>query len=117
MSEVVKSVAAADNLEVYPDPAPGEGFFYRSDHYAFVKKVIPAIFLLGGSAMNPNVLFTRATEWQETRYHMPTDVVQRDWNWEGVRMLAAFGLVTGIRIANQEQMPAWKPGAPYKRTR
>jgi hypothetical protein len=30
-------------------------------------------------------------------------------------MLAAFGLVTGLRIANQELMPAWKPGSPYKR--
>jgi hypothetical protein len=31
--------------------------------------------------------------------------VQRDWNWEGARMLAAFGLITRMRIANQEAMP------------
>jgi hypothetical protein len=60
-------------------------------------------------------LFERATVWQNTRYQMPTDVVQPDWDWEGARMLAAFGLVTGMRIANQENMPAWRPGSSYKR--
>lgn len=115
MNEVVKNVAAAFNLDIFPDPAPGEGFFYRSDQYAFIKKGVPALFLLGGPAMDPNLLFERATVWQNTRYHMPTDIVQPDWDWEGARTLAAFGLVTGMRIANQENMPAWKPGSPYKR--
>jgi DNA-binding transcriptional regulator PaaX len=50
-------------------------------------------------------------------YHMPTDILQRDWNGEGARMLAAFGLITGMRIANQEAMPAWKTDSPYKRPR
>ena len=115
MNEVVKSVAAASNLEIFPDPAPGEGFFYRSDHYAFVKRGIPGFFLWGGPAMDPNTLFSRATEWLNTRYHMPTDVIESDWNWEGARNLGSFALVTGLRIANQENMPTWKPGAQYRR--
>ena len=115
MNDVVSSVASALDIEIYPDPAPDEGFFYRSDQYAFVKKGIPSIFLMGGPAMNPNVLFRRATEWQATRYHMPTDVIGSDWNWEGAQMLAAFALVTGMRVANQEKMPSWKSNSPYQR--
>ena len=115
LNEVVKSVAAASDIEIYPDPVPDEGFFYRSDHYAFIKKGIPAIFLLGGPAMNPNVLFARARQWQETRYHTPADVIEADWDWEGARMLASFALMTGRRIADAERMPNWKPGSPYKR--
>ena len=115
LNQVVKSVAVASDMEIYPDPVPDEGFFYRSDHYAFIKKGIPAIFLLGGPAINPNVLFARATEWQKTRYHTPADVIQSDWDWEGPGMLASFALVAGMRIANQEKMPSWKPGSPYKR--
>jgi Peptidase family M28 len=115
LNEVVKSVAAASDVEIYPDPVPDEGFFYRSDHYAFIRRGIPAIFFLGGPAMNPNVLFARAREWQETRYHTPADVIEANWDWEGARMLASFALVTGMRIADQERMPNWKPGSPYKR--
>ena len=115
LDQVVQSVAAASDIEIYPDPVPDEGFFYRSDHYAFIKQGIPAIFLLGGPAMNPNVLFARAKEWQETRYHTPADVIQPDWNWEGAGMLASFALAAGTRIANQEKLPSWKPGSPYHR--
>src|SRR5689334_17992577 len=112
LNHVVTSVAAAFEIEIYPDPIPDEGFFYRSDHYAFIKKGIPAIFLLGGPDMNPNVLFARAREWQETRYHTPADVIEADWDWEGARMLASFALVAGLRIANQESMPKWNTGSP-----
>jgi peptidase M28-like protein len=115
LNEIVKSVAATSDIEIYPDPLPDEGFFYRSDHYAFIRKGIPAIFLLGGPAMNPNVLFARARKWQETRYHTPADVIEADWDWEGARMLASFALVAGKRIADQETMPNWKPGSPYTR--
>src|ERR1041385_3630100 len=115
LDQVVQSVAAASDIEIYPDPVPDEGFFYRSDHYAFIKKGIPAIFLVGGPDMNPNVLFARAREWQETRYHTPADVIEADWDWEGARMLGSFALVAGLRIANQETMPKWKPGSPYHR--
>ena len=115
LSKVVTDVAAASDLEIIPDPVPDEGFFYRSDHYAFIKKGIPAIFLIGGPAMNPNVLLARATQWEQTRYHTPLDLVQADWNWDGAQMLASFALLTGIRIADKETLPRWNPGSSYKR--
>jgi hypothetical protein len=115
LNQIVKSVAATLEVEIYPDPVPDEGFFYRSDHYAFIKRGIPAIFLVGGPAMRPNVLFARATQWQETRYHTPADVIQADWDWEGARMLASFALLAGTSIANQEKLPSWKSGSRYVR--
>jgi Zn-dependent M28 family amino/carboxypeptidase len=115
LDKVVKGVAAETDIDIYPDPVPDEGFFYRSDHYAFIRRGIPAIFLLGGPAMNPNVLLTRASQWQETRYHTPTDLIQADWNWEGARGLASFAFKAGVRIANQDTMPNWKPGSSYQR--
>jgi hypothetical protein len=48
---------------------------------------------------------------------MATDTVQPDWNWEGARGLAVTGLVGGLRIANQDAMPAWKQSSPYNRPR
>jgi len=117
LNEVIKKVADASDIVVVPDPVPEEGFFYRSDHYAFIKKGIPALFLSGGPAEDPQVLIARAQKWETTHYHMPTDTVQPDWNWQGARQLAVLGLITGRRIANQESMPAWKADSPYNRPR
>jgi Zn-dependent M28 family amino/carboxypeptidase len=114
LNDVVRGVAEASGIAIFPDPDPAAEFFTRSDNYAFAQQGIPALFLVGGPAMTPRIL-NQAGEWEATRYHMPRDLVQLDWDWEGARMLAAFGLVTGMRIANQQAMPSWKPGSPYKR--
>src|SRR2546426_1023466 len=91
LNEVVKGVAAASGVEIVPDTS-GEEVFYRSDHYEFIKSGIPAIFLIGGPGED---ITDRAQKFLTTDYHMPTDIVQPDWNWEGARMLTAFGLITG----------------------
>jgi len=109
LNEVVKGVGAAFNVEIVPDTS-GEEVFYRSDHYSFIKKGVPALLLIGGPGED---ISQRAEQFLTTHYHMPIDIVQPDWNWEGARMLAAFGLITGMRIANQEAMPAWKADSPY----
>ncbi|MEP6707322.1 MAG: M28 family peptidase [Pyrinomonadaceae bacterium] len=113
LNGVVKGVAAASGVEIVPDSSEEE-VFYRSDHYDFIKSGIPGLFLIGGPGED---ITERAQKFLTTDYHMPTDIVQPDWNWEGARMLAAFGLITGMRIANQEAMPAWKTDSPYKRPR
>ena len=110
---MVKGVAAASGVEIVPDTS-GEDVFYRSDHYEFIKSGIPALFLIGGPGEE---ITKRAQKFLTTDYHMPTDIVQPDCNWEGARMLGAFGLITGMRIANQKAMPTWKTDSPYKRPR
>ncbi|HEX8650963.1 MAG TPA: M20/M25/M40 family metallo-hydrolase [Pyrinomonadaceae bacterium] len=115
LGKVFEDVAAATGNIVTPDPLPEEKVFYRSDHYAFVKKGVPALMMLGGPGGDLAPFLARAKKWMETDYHQPTDTVRPDWNWDGPRMLAAVGLVIGMRVANAEAMPAWLPSAPFKR--
>ena len=117
LNETVKSVAAASGVEVIPDPLPEEQFFTRSDHYVFVKSGIPSLFLSGGPADADPGLLERAQKWMAENYHMPTDEIQSDWNWEGARGAAIFGLLIGMRVANQEAMPKWKADSPFNRPR
>jgi hypothetical protein len=117
LGALIKEVTAAYNIEIGPDPAPAEGFFYRSDHYAFFKKGIPALFLTGGPGGDQAAVWKRASEWLTTHYHMASDTVQASWDWEGARTLAALGLIAGVRIANRDEMPAWLSSSPYNRPR
>jgi Zn-dependent M28 family amino/carboxypeptidase len=110
-------VATASGLRVIPDPMPEEKAFYRSDHYFFVKKGVPALMLLGAPEGDAKNWIERMKTWEKTDYHQPTDTIRPDWNWDGPRTMAALGLVLGWRVANSDQMPAWLPTSPFNRER
>lgn len=117
LGDLILEVLKAQKLMLVPDPAPQEGIFYRSDHYAFFKKGVPSLYLIGGPANNVMGLMAKASKFLVTDYHMTTDIVQPDWNWDGARSLAVTGLVAGMRIANRDAMPAWVNSSPYNRPR
>lgn len=113
LTEIVNSTGRA----IAPDPMPEEKTFYRSDHYAFVKKGVPALMLLGAPDGDAKLWVERAKKWLKTDYHQASDTVKPDWSWEGARDIAVIGLLTGMRIANADKMPAWLPTSPFNRER
>jgi hypothetical protein len=117
LGSIFEDVAAATGNIVTPDPLPEENAFVRSDHYAFVKKGVPALMLLGGPAGDVSMWIPRAKTWLETDYHSPSDTVKPDWNWTGPQTLAQLGLVIGLRVANADAMPAWRTTSPFNKPR
>ena len=117
LGTIFDEVSAASGTIVTADPVPEENAFVRSDHYAFVKRGVPALMLMGGPAGEPSVWITRMKKWMETDYHTPSDTVKPDWDWTGPRTLAQIGLVIGLRVANAEAMPVWRPSSPFNRAR
>ncbi len=69
LGALIKEVTAAYRVEIAPDPAPEEGFFFRSDHYAFFKRGIPALYLTGGPGGDREAMWNKAGEWLVTHYH------------------------------------------------
>ena len=114
LGAVIASVAAANNIAILPDAAPEEQSLYRTDAYSFWRMGVPALSL---KAQERGVQAARRREWEFKDYHMPTDTVRSDWEWDGARMLTILGLITGMRIANREAMPVWHPFSPYNRPR
>jgi hypothetical protein len=117
LGAVFEAVVVANGATTAPDPVPEERVFYRSDHYAFVQKGVPALMFLGGPAGDVAQWIARAKKWMETDYHQPADIVRPEWHWDGARALAAIGLVTGMRVANADAMPAWLPSSPLNKPR
>ncbi len=110
-------VSAATGAIVTPDPMPEENAFVRSDHYAFVKKGVPALMLLGGPAGDVTTWIPRAKQWMETDYHSPSDTIKPDWNWTGPQTLGQLGMIIGLRVANADAMPAWRATSPFNKPR
>ena len=117
LGKTIADVAAALGVQIIPDPFPGEGVFYRSDHFAFFKRGVPALYLIGTPAGDQAKFGSRAMKWLVTDYHMSTDTIQKDWNWKGAQQLAVIGLVAGWRVADQDAMPAWLSTSPFNRPR
>ena len=117
LGTIFEDVAGATGNIVTPDPLPEENAFVRSDHYAFVKKGVPALMLLGGPAGDIATWIPRAKKWMETDYHSPTDTIKPDWNWTGPQTLAQMGMIIGLRVANADAMPAWKATSPFNKPR
>lgn len=115
LGAVMEGVLTATGMILTADPLPEEGVFYRSDHYAFVQKGVPALMLLGGPEGETSKWIARAQAWMETDYHQPGDIVRPEWVWDGARTVAVIGLVIGMRVANAEASPQWLPSSPFKR--
>jgi Zn-dependent M28 family amino/carboxypeptidase len=105
---------------VGPDPEPERGYFFRSDHFSLAKVGIPAVS--AGESVDfigkdPSFAKRMHDDYNERRYHQPSDEIQGDWNFEGavqdMRLLAELGW----RLANASTMPAYHPDEQFARLR
>jgi hypothetical protein len=106
LGAMLEDVTAAMGIRVEPDSRPEEKHFYRSDHYSFVERGVPALMLMGGLVSMQETM-KRAEDWEKTDYHQPADVIQKTWFWQGAKTVADVMGIMGLRLANADTMPAW----------
>ena len=107
LGAIMADVSSSMGITVAPDPVPDEKVFYRSDHYSFVERGVPALMLMGAPEGDIQDAMKRMKEWEKTNYHQPGDVIGKDWAWEGAKAVADVMGIMGLRIANSDTMPSW----------
>jgi Zn-dependent M28 family amino/carboxypeptidase len=107
LGAMLNDVSASLGIKVIPDPQPEEKIFYRSDHYSFVEKGVPALMLLGAPEGDPKKWLDRSKEWEKTNYHNAGDVIKSDWDWSGAKTVADVMGILGLRISDSPTMPEW----------
>jgi Zn-dependent M28 family amino/carboxypeptidase len=92
------AAAAAQGRTIYFDDDNSDGWFFRSDHYNFVKKGVPAVVLENGQhpvdMSKPNKYPMPA--W----YHKPSDEYHEDWNLSGTLANVRLLLSVALSLAN-----------------
>jgi len=120
LDAVVDAAAQEQGRSVKPDQQPEKGFFYRSDHFNFVRQGVPAFDPEGGVdyigrpegwGLQQKERYTRED------YHKPSDVVKPDWDFSGAVEDMQLYFLVGYRVANEPKVPEWKPGAEFKAKR
>lgn len=113
LGAILSDVSSAFSIKVIPDPMPDEKIFYRSDHYSFVERGVPALMLLGAPEGDPKKWMDRSKAWEKTDYHSVGDVIKSDWSWDGARTVAVVMGIMGLRISEMEKMPEWLPASRF----
>ncbi|WGM40883.1 M28 family metallopeptidase [Caulobacter sp. NIBR1757] len=103
-----------------PDPTPEAGHFYRSDHFPFAKRGVPAISFGSGIDViggKPGEAMAWAEAYTKDKYHQPADEWSADWRMDG--MVADLTLLhdLGSDLANSRTWPEWGEGSEFKATR
>ena len=122
IEEYMDVAARAVGRRLYPDPAPQLGAFFRSDHYPFAAKGVPAIFAVGGPASDPDAGETvdlgRFMDYVGQHYHQVSDEYDPDrWDLGGIVQDVEVYFRTGWAIANDERRPAWYPDSEFRALR
>jgi len=115
-SSLSKQVAQATkvlNLKVSPDPFPEQVVFVRSDHFSFIKKGIPALFIKSGFMTVPEDTIDRSKSdvaWRSTIYHTPQDDMNQPFDFQAAAMHVKVNFLIGYFTANEALAPTWNKG-------
>ena len=114
-STLASPVGAASEylgLAIGPDPIPEQVLFIRSDHFSFVRRGIPALFIKSGfETGNPNLDGGAInTAFRQNLYHTPFDEVDQGFDFEAGAAHARVNFLTGYIIAQETARPAWNQG-------
>ncbi len=88
---VVQSIARRMNLSITPDPHPGQGHYYRSDHFSFARFGVPAFSISMGTRFigkPPEFAEKVFSEYVSTHYHPPSAQFDESWGFSGLEQRA-----------------------------
>ena len=92
---------------ISPDPLPEQGIFTRSDHYRFVEKGVPALFLWPGFADGGEEVIS---DFLANHYHQPSDDLSLPILWDDAARFADVNYEIAREIADRPARPQWNDG-------
>lgn len=109
-------VAARWNVRYTPESKPEAGLFFRSDHFPFAKRGVPAVSYSAGQDLVDGGLEAgraAAAEYNVNRYHQQADEWQPEWTFAGAVRDLEILYTLGSELANSRSWPAWGASSQF----
>jgi Zn-dependent M28 family amino/carboxypeptidase len=118
LGDVASRAAGLASLKLIPDPMPEQTLFVRSDQYSFVRKGVPAVYLVPGfTSSDPKTDGpARFREFLTTHYHRPSDEIDLPLDMGAVERFTRANVAIGYLIATSVEAPAWKADSFFGKT-
>jgi Zn-dependent M28 family amino/carboxypeptidase len=113
LGEETKRAAQDLGLKISPDPFPEQVVFIRSDHYSFIKKGIPALFIKSGFMTVSSDTIDRSkadVAWRSSTYHTPQDNMNQPFDFNAATMHVKVNFLIGYYAGNEPAAPVWNKG-------
>jgi len=117
---MLTDAAAAEGRHFTPDARPEAGSFYRSDHFPFAKRGVPAIsydagqdLVVGGAARGKEL----ADAYVRDKYHQPADQFDSNWDTGSVQSDMAILYAVGRTLADRSVWPNWSSDSEFRALR
>ena len=121
LEEYLDLAVKAQGRKAVREPTPEKGFFYRSDHFNFAKRGVPALYFKSGiDFVGKGEDWGRETEAEHiaTRYHKPADeYVAETWSPEGLMLDIALYFEIGRALSMETRWPNWYAGNEFRAAR
>jgi Zn-dependent M28 family amino/carboxypeptidase len=119
MDAIMEEEAEKMGRYVLPDQDPGQGFYYRSDHFSFARVGIPALY------PNPGVDYLEGEDYHldvvqpllRRIYHTVHDNVEEVITFKGAEEDMQLLFNVAFRVANDDEMQQWTPGDEFEAAR
>jgi Zn-dependent M28 family amino/carboxypeptidase len=120
LEKYLADAAKAQGRVLRAEPTPERGTFFRSDHFSFAKRGVPALYIKGGIDDRE-----RGAEWRENyladftaqKYHKVGDEYSPDADLRaGVEDLSLLYAV-GAKLAAQKSFPNWNQHSEFRAAR
>jgi len=99
---------------------PEAGSYFRSDHFNFAKKGVPALYISPGvdiEGMGAAYGTQLKDKYTAENYHRPSDQLIPSWTFTGAIDDLKLLFLVGKQIAETSVWPGWKPGSEFKSLR
>ena len=103
-----------------PDARPEAGSFFRSDHFPFAKRGVPAVsFDSGEDWVEGGVAAGKAESaaYSKDRYHQPADEWNAKWPFTGMQRDLELLYKVGADLANSNRWPDWAADSEFRAAR
>ncbi|MBW8824606.1 MAG: M28 family peptidase [Xanthomonadales bacterium] len=108
------------NMTYSPDSRPEAGSFFRSDHFSFAKRGVPAISLdSGDDLIDGGVAAAKKLQedYTRNRYHQPADQWEASWPVTGAARDLQVAYALGWQLANSREWPNWSRDSEFRAAR
>ncbi|GJM13528.1 MAG: hypothetical protein DHS20C12_19310 [Pseudohongiella sp.] len=113
----LEEAAAAQGRHLVEEPNPERGYYYRSDHFNFAKAGVPALYAESGEdsvEFGPEWGAQQAQDYNENRYHAPSDEYDPNWNLGGAAQDIQLYFDVANKLSHETRFPNWLEGNEFK---
>jgi Zn-dependent M28 family amino/carboxypeptidase len=120
LDDYLKAAASAQGRVITPEESPEKGHFFRSDHFNFARKGVPALYAKGGTDLfDGGEAAGRAAfeDYGKNRYHQVSDEYKDGMPLDGVTADLEALYVVGSKLASETTWPQWAADSEFKAVR